>query len=73
MYNRISRPTMDQLVHVLLALDEAHSTTECPRLQTRITGRWVKQCLCAQLSHSLCLEYLASIAVIQIGISLISS
>ncbi len=44
---------MGQLVNVLLAIDEAHSTTYGPGLPTRL--RWVKPGLWAQLFHSLCI------------------
>ncbi len=47
---------MGQFSKVLLAIDNAHSTTDGPGLQTRL--RSVKPGLWAQLSHSLCLEYL---------------
>ncbi len=49
---------MGQFSKVLLAID-SHSMTKGPELQTM--HRWVKPGSWAQLSHSICLEYLGQI------------
>ncbi len=46
----MNRPTMCQLVNVLLAIDKAHTITEGPALQTRFW--WVKPRLWVQASHT---------------------